>query len=167
MIATGDALLFSARRQPVGNLWATSTRRGWQRADWEGLTAPQRTQKWAALLRQTGIRCALAVDHFIWYPNEQAHVRGMRATRDIERGDEVCRIPAHMLLSELTVANSSLRPMLEYAVDELKVTPMAVLTCFVLREGARRTSRWMPWIQSAMLLEAGAELPAAADAGSA
>ena len=162
MIGYGEVLLAGYRRKPAGTLWAVSTRRGWNRADWEGLDASARSHKWTQLLRTTGIRCSLAIDHRIWYPTEQAYIRGVRATRDIEPGDEVCRVPAHMLMSELTVANSTLRPLLEFAIDELKVRPMAVLACFVLREGSRRASRWMPFIQSAGLLEAGYDLPAAA-----
>ena len=133
---------------PPHRVWAVSSRKGWRREEWEGLSPHQISAQWMQLLRQTSITCALEIGDF-FYPAVGGYVRGMRATKDFKGGDEVCRLPLHTLLSKLSIAESSMAPMIQAAEAEadMEIGILELLTCFVLREGARRISRWMPYIQ--------------------
>ena len=111
-----------------------------------------------------------------WYPELKAYLRGVKSAAPIEKGEEVVRVRHDALLSRFSMGNSTFRPVAEYymalgkgptrrAGEPLQnraaaagsagwhVDPVkAMLAFFVLREGSRSSSRWMPYIKG--LLEA-------------
>ena len=146
---------------------------------WEGHNLTARGEMYFKLYRQhsaawgiTGEKTALA--HF-WYPELKAYLRGVKSSAPIEKGEEVVRVRHDALLSRFSMGNSTFRPVAEYymalgkgptrrAGEPLQnraaagsagwhVDPVkAMLAFFVLREGSRSSSRWMPYIKG--LLEA-------------
>ena len=126
-------------------LAALSSNRFWTHSRWRNLSIPQRSMRWQRLLPQMGIRCSLKPAYF-WYPSLNMSIRGVTVNRNTSAGDVLCKIPERAAITELTIANSSLQPIQEYA-RSFNLEGVSMLILFVLRETVRRKSRWAPYLQ--------------------
>ena len=123
----------------------------WFRAGaWTGLNASERADRWFELSPKLGINCPKVGIGYFWYPSLGAKLRGAAATQNIMRGEEVCAVPVDQMLSEFSVGNSSLRDfMYAYAKGALATVSMkAAMAIFVIREGAKTSSPYIPYIRA-------------------
>jgi len=122
-----------------------------QRESWTRMTTEsEKAEQWMKLSPVLGINCPKVGLGYFWYESLQAKLRGVKATSSIMRGEEVCFVPVQQMLCEFSVGNSSLRDFMSYYAkgDEAEVSMKAALATFVIREGSRESSRWMPYIKA-------------------
>ena len=129
--------------------------RYYRRDSWSGLNASARGNLFMEVAPKLGIRCPKVGLSYFYYPSLQTELRGAVATANIARGEEVCFVPVQQLLCEFSVGNSSMLGLMRNYLQRTKasltssvppVTMKAIIALFVIREGARETSRWMPYI---------------------
>ena len=120
-----------------------------QASFWEPLSESERVARFFHAAPQLAIDCPKIGGDVFNYP-DSARVRGARALADISRGEVFCVVPVHALLSEFTIRNSTMVGLLhEYSGARsdgsvIMTVVESALTTFVLREGARAASPWMP-----------------------
>ena len=129
-----------------------------QRRRWEGLSDRERTVGWMEALPSLGIHCPKVVADHIWYPSLGRYLRGARAAHSIGASEVFCRLPVSALLTKWSVGNSTLQGLMGATCSDCDARPRAtakasltsILAVFVLRERARTTSAWMPYIQAVL-----------------
>ena len=146
--ATDTDALLSARMERLALQYQ-------QASFWEALSEAERVTRFFHAAPQLGIDCPKIRGDVFDYP-DAVRVRGARARADIARGETFCVVPVHALLSEFTIRNSTLSGLLHaYSGARtdgsvIMTEVESVLTTFVLREGARATSPWMPYIKAVL-----------------
>ena len=85
------------------------------RATWANLTEATFAERWEAYVDTTPLRarCPKVGIAFFDYPSLGRKLRGAVAKADIAKGERFCEVPVPSLLSELTVGNSTLRPIMD------------------------------------------------------
>ena len=134
------------------------------RATWEGKNLTQLTALWESYVAGTVLATTcpkLGIGYF-YYPQLGATIRGARAKAHISKGESFCSVPVQQLLSEYTVGNSSLLPVVRWfdTMPSPNQTPRASgrrrrssiddrtkIVLYMLRELARDRAPKMPYLQ--------------------
>jgi len=151
----------SGNTQPTSDPEPTSYNtlaRYFRRDSWSGLNASARGNLFMEAAPKMGIRCPKVGLGYFYYPSLHTELRGAVATANIARGEEVCFVPLQQLLCEFSVGNSSMLGLMRNYFPRntngeplsTSVTMKAIIALFVIREGARESSRWMPFIKGAL-----------------
>uniref|UniRef100_A0A7S4C3A1 SET domain-containing protein n=1 Tax=Chrysotila carterae TaxID=13221 RepID=A0A7S4C3A1_CHRCT len=118
-------------------------------------------QRWRTVIDHAsalGIRAAKVGVSQFYYPQINRTLRGAIALEPIAAGEEFIVVPEKYVLSDLTVGNSSLAPVLEsplcksnsFAACRDGTQLLLAMAVFITREGARSTSLWMPFIKTSI-----------------
>ena len=141
------------------------------RATWEGRNLTELTTLWTAYVASTGAigsACPKIGVGFFHYPS-LGQIRGARATSAIHKGERICKVPVGELLSDYTVGNSSLLPVVQWAAahaaEKVAAPPPSAklpragslrrrtiddrsrIVLYALRELSRERSPKMPYLQ--------------------
>lgn len=136
------------------------------RSTWAGLSETALTTEWEAFVAHGPLKTAcpkVGVD-FFYYPNLRRKIRGAKALHDIAAGETLCKVPIQALLSVYALRNSSFSPIANHflkgdpegvqaraRVLRLRqrggVDHRALLALFAIRESARVSSPYMPYMQ--------------------
>ncbi len=140
------------------------------RSTWEGRNLTQLTQLWERHVASSSLAtaCPKVGIGFFYYPSLGATIRGAKATAPIKKGERLCNVPVRELLSEYTVGNSSMQPVMQWAFNQADrptatsgaaraaasatrrrraVDDRTRIVLFALRELARERSPKMPYLQ--------------------
>lgn len=115
------------------------------RATWEGKSAEVHQTLYAPILKHLCPKVAMATFD---YPQLNRKLRGVMATANLRKGEILCQIKVDEFLSEYTITNSSLASMLHRRRAKRQRALVPMLAIFILREGARESSRHMPYIKA-------------------
>ena len=123
-----------SRRLPLGGVH--------EAAHWALLNETEKSAEFMQLSRSLGIRCPkIALGYF---PRGSDVIRGGKAKKYISPGEEVCDISVRALVSDFSIGNSTLHE-LHQAFGAKR--PRSVLAIFLMREAARASSPYMPYIK--------------------
>lgn len=111
-------------------------------AHWLPLNETEKSAQFMKLSHSLGVHCPkIALGYF---PHGSALVRGGKAMKNIVPGEEVCVISVRALVSDYSVGNSTLHELhREFGAKRAR----SVLAIFLMREAARTTSPYMPYIK--------------------
>ena len=137
------------------------------RSTWTNLSDTELASTWTKYVatRMLGDNCPKVGIDFFFYPSLGRKLRGAVAKAPIARGEKLCEMPVQSMLSEFSVGNSTLRPVMDAADAEpaestsktggkpgrkkLKSKALdrrAHIALFVLRETSRVRSPHMPYL---------------------